>query len=82
MKLLALLPLLAAFTVAFTTHLQKRPDGLWLVISNAPARWTASWSTDLVTWHQWARWEAQDPMASAELRLGTNGRQFWRVTEN
>lgn len=77
--LLPLLPLLVLTAGAFTTHLQRKPDGLWLTISNAPASWAAEWSTDLQTWHHWARWEAQDGMASCELRLGTNAQQFWRV---
>lgn len=70
-----------ALAQGFTTSIQRRPDGVWLVISNAPARWTASWSQDLTNWQEWASWRAQDPMQSAELRLGTNRMQFWRVTE-
>ncbi len=63
-----------------TILLQQRTDGLWLVYSNTPARWSLQKSTNLSTWYPLL--EGQTRFPSVEVRLESGMEMiFYRMQE-
>ena len=73
MKWICIPAILIFSTCAFPNplaQLQRRPDGIWLVYSNTPNRWSLQKSTNLLDWHPML--EGKTNVASVEVQLESN----------
>jgi purine-cytosine permease-like protein len=79
-------PILVAFLIGAVlglkaqSYVEQRPDGLWLVFTNTPAKWQMSWSTNLSDWTPYLRKESLAPAKAVEVQIsGREQAQFWRL---
>ncbi len=60
------------------TTIQPRPDGLWLVFSNTPPRWTLEQTEDLSTWHHVVTGSTTNMIVEIRIQSGMEA-IFWRL---